>query len=691
MKSSQPIKFIASVIVVYLLLKVPALIVGVPLPSSVMGLYMVLSVVVILLVMTSTDEGCVALTRPIEDIIYGRSRSRLRYPLLMLVPLVFACATYGHVGSVDLSFLSRRVVHPPAPSVITVYGREVELRDLKNPFRGKGGDVFKDAVADGGRIYFERCFFCHGARLDGKGHLAKGMVPKPLPFVGSDTIAQLEEPYVFWRIAKGGKGLPPESGPELSVMPAWEDILTETELWKLTAFIYDYTGNVPRSWEVSLPTEAYHIGKGGEAKDIYKRLCAGCHGIDGRGDGVAADKLLPPPRDLTDGIYKFTTTPYDEFFPSENDIFDTIKYGLNDTSMVAWGGVLSDSEIDSLVEYLKEMSSYEPPSVESISYDGQVTSSKESVEAGRLIFRSQCSECHGISGGGDTRKRLKDDWGATTWPRDFTKSWSFKSGDTPRDIYARVTTGIPATQMPSYADSNNKDKLSTEERWHVANYVASLAEAYKEPLGKELIRGEKVDGKLPRAVNNKVWDRAERVSLYLYPKVLFGDDGSDALLKPTLDSLSVRVLYNDKEFAMLVEWDDFTKSIIGDRKAKKIAGGPVVADALGVEFLSTENRVEWSSGTLKGGDGPWSWGEYSEGTWRVILKAPLEYLEDDASAVELLLRDGSNIDGEGYVTSGRKRLVLKESGGLGVVVWPVAVFVFVFVLELLWFSGRREE
>lgn len=428
-------------------------------------------------------------------------------------------------------------------------------------------------------------------------------------------------------------------------------------------------------------------------KDIYGRLCAWCHGTEGRGDGVSAEKLLPPPRDLTDGIYKFTTTPYDEFFPSEGDIFNTIKFGLSDTSMGAWGDVLSDKEIDLLVDYMKELSSYEEPTVKVISYDDQIQSSEESIEKGRVIFRAQCTECHGISGGGDTRKRLKDDWGATTWPRNFSKPWSMKSGNSAQDIYARTMTGIPATQMPSYADENNKDRLSTKEVWHLANYVASLADEDKEPGGEEIFRGEKIEGNLPRAVNNSLWDRAEGVSLYLYPEKLFNDDGSDAMLKLTLDTLSARVLYNDEDFAILIEWDDFTKSIEGDRKADKIAGGKVSDDALGLEFVSLGKSLQWTSGGRKdNANGLWSWGEYGEGTWRVIIKAPLSYLEGDTTAVNLTLLDGSNIDGgSGYVTTGRKWMVLSSGGGAGVILWPAAVFIAILALELLWFSGKPRE
>jgi mono/diheme cytochrome c family protein len=32
---------------------------------------------------------------------------------------------------------------------------------------------------------------------------------------------------------------------------------------------------------------------------LYRRYCASCHGVDGRGDGPAAGALSPPPTDLT--------------------------------------------------------------------------------------------------------------------------------------------------------------------------------------------------------------------------------------------------------------------------------------------------------------------------------------------------------------------------------------------------------
>ena len=93
--------------------------------------------------------------------------------------------------------------------------------------------------------------YCHGDNLDGKGHFASGFNPPPANFQDPGTIAMLQEAYLFWRIAKGAPGLPKESTPWNSVMPAWEDRLTEEQIWQVIAYLYDATGQQPRRWETA--------------------------------------------------------------------------------------------------------------------------------------------------------------------------------------------------------------------------------------------------------------------------------------------------------------------------------------------------------------------------------------------------------------------------------------------------------
>ena len=123
------------------------------------------------------------------------------------------------------------------------------LDGLENPLRSSGS--VEDHTAEGKRVYYENCLACHGDALNGLGHYAQGFNPAPLNFQDVGTIAQLTESFLFWRIAKGGPGLPNEGAPWNSAMPAWENFLTEDEIWSVIIFLYEQTGHSPRAWEAA--------------------------------------------------------------------------------------------------------------------------------------------------------------------------------------------------------------------------------------------------------------------------------------------------------------------------------------------------------------------------------------------------------------------------------------------------------
>jgi mono/diheme cytochrome c family protein len=143
--------------------------------------------------------------------------------------------------------ISARITHPEPPSEIDFKGSTISILGLANPLRADATNLSNN-IQEGKVIYFQNCFFCHGDDLDGKGNFAQAFNPPPPPFRGTDTIAQLPESYVFWRIATGWKGLPAGATPWDSAMPAFVDFLTEEQVWKVTLFIYDATGNKPRTW-----------------------------------------------------------------------------------------------------------------------------------------------------------------------------------------------------------------------------------------------------------------------------------------------------------------------------------------------------------------------------------------------------------------------------------------------------------
>jgi mono/diheme cytochrome c family protein len=162
-------------------------------------------------------------------------------------PLLVGLFTYTqarpHVGATA----QLRSIHPAPPSQITFRGRSVAIAGLENPLRHEGS--LEEHARTGRRIYYQNCLPCHGDLLDGLGHFAHGFNPAPLAFDDAGTIDQLQESFLFWRIAKGGPGLPPEGTPWNSAMPVWENYLTENEIWSVIIFLYQQSGLTPRTWD----------------------------------------------------------------------------------------------------------------------------------------------------------------------------------------------------------------------------------------------------------------------------------------------------------------------------------------------------------------------------------------------------------------------------------------------------------
>lgn len=82
-----------------------------------------------------------------------------------------------------------------------------------------------------------------------------------------------------------------------------------------------------------------------KGKALYegKGTCFNCHGKDGRGRGVGAANLNPPPRVFKSrGFWKHRT---------EGEIFWVIKNGSPGTAMIPFSGLLSDEEIWTVMLY----------------------------------------------------------------------------------------------------------------------------------------------------------------------------------------------------------------------------------------------------------------------------------------------------------------------------------------------------
>jgi mono/diheme cytochrome c family protein len=219
-----------------------------PAPWSVLTLYMGIVLLAVLVFASSDSDSWRDFMRPIRATLTQPRLRPLRVALMIAIPLMLGYYAYTQAAARPQAPPELRAVHPAPPAAIQFRGKEISISGFDNPLR-KDQANFKKNVAAGGEIYIKNCMFCHGDNLDGQGHFAAGFNPPPANFQDPGTIAMLQEAYLFWRIAKGGPGLPKESTPWNSVMPAWEDRLTEDQIWQVIMYLYDATGQQPRRWE----------------------------------------------------------------------------------------------------------------------------------------------------------------------------------------------------------------------------------------------------------------------------------------------------------------------------------------------------------------------------------------------------------------------------------------------------------
>jgi hypothetical protein len=171
----------------------------------------------------------------------------VRNGFLIAIPLLIGVVTFQATRPRVSVPPQARAIHPAPPGSITFKGKEMQLAGLDNPLRKQGN--LADHLKEGRRVYYQNCLPCHGDRIDGRGHFAHGFSPTPLAFDDPGNLPQLAESFVFWRISKGGPGLPKEGTPWNSAMPVWENFLTENEIWSVIIYLYDHSGFQPRRWE----------------------------------------------------------------------------------------------------------------------------------------------------------------------------------------------------------------------------------------------------------------------------------------------------------------------------------------------------------------------------------------------------------------------------------------------------------
>ncbi len=221
----------------------------VPVPASVEKIYLGIVTLALLIYATSDRGRLQEVRRPLEAFLTERRFAPWLLAAMVVVPALVVTRIYLAATAPPAPPAFGRTVHPAPPDQIMVHDQAINLVTVRNPYRAlatSDPEAFRRHVARGREVYYHNCFYCHGDLMRGAGMFAHGLDPIPTNFQDAGTIAQLQESFLFWRIAKGGPGLPAEGGPWDSAMPAWEQFLDEEEMWDVILFLYDFTGQSPR-------------------------------------------------------------------------------------------------------------------------------------------------------------------------------------------------------------------------------------------------------------------------------------------------------------------------------------------------------------------------------------------------------------------------------------------------------------
>jgi len=187
---------------------------------------------------------------------------------------------------------------------------------------------------EGRRVFVSYCQLCHGPGGQGDGPLALRMKLRPADLT---TTVRSRSDTILKKIisAEGPQTITGRDRHNLvtDAMPDWAGVFTDDEIGALIAYLR------------YLSTSEHELmGDPEEGFRLYRKYCQVCHGEDGSGDGVMTDLMGMEPMDHTNPVVMNRL--------SNDELMLSILDGAGDF-MPAWDGILSKSEVEALVSYIR--------------------------------------------------------------------------------------------------------------------------------------------------------------------------------------------------------------------------------------------------------------------------------------------------------------------------------------------------
>jgi mono/diheme cytochrome c family protein len=197
-------------------------------------------------------------------------------------------------------------------------------------------------LTHGEALYLRYCADCHGWEGRGSGPGAEMFGIRPPSLRRPALWAENSEAELMAKVLYGR---------DLSVpLDAATSISSNADVTAITA----YLRRLP-----SIPWEQFSTGQA-----LYDSLCVYCHGLYGRGDGIMAEQLPAPPRDLSSPAYQNQM--------SDRDLLHIIAEGKG--AMPGVGELMDAEQLRAVLAYVRVLS------------------------PGHELYTRFCAVCHGIDG-----------------------------------------------------------------------------------------------------------------------------------------------------------------------------------------------------------------------------------------------------------------------------------------------------
>ena len=332
---------------------------------------------------------------------------------------VAAIATY-------LKGQQKNRLRSPQSAPIGYIGPASEQARITEPSVEAGRSLFAGAPYEGS-IARGGCINCHGFR-NSDGDLSGGHIGPELTW----SIRNRGREYVKEHIVNSRSHAPD------SIMPTFKDY-NDAELESLVEF---------------LSTFDYKLESKSEGQMLYNTYCVSCHGEELDGKGRVSAMLDPYPRNFSK--YQFVASYEDRFK-------DSILNGVAGTAMPAWENVLSEKEIDMLIQFIKDKSLQNAPEnfvrvearlpkagdAERKDYKGKGSLLVAGdPEKGYETFQKHCTSCHGklANGKGPNAYALEHPLPRNLIDKQFLNQASVSD----ERLYQSILLGVAGAPMPAH-------------------------------------------------------------------------------------------------------------------------------------------------------------------------------------------------------------------------------------------------